>query len=160
MSISDQGTGGRGSRRAIASQNDYPIHGLAGASPALMTDDSLLMNDFPKSRRVRKPADFDRAYAAKAYAADDVLVINAAPNGLEISRLGLSVSRKVGNAVVRNHWKRRIREAFRLNRATLPVGIDLVVRPKLGAESNFHGIAASLPSLVRRIARRLRLPEK
>jgi len=118
------------------------------------------MNDFPNSRRVRKPADFDRAYAAKVYAADDVLVINAAPNGLEISRLGLSVSRKVGNAVVRNHWKRRIREAFRLNRATLPVGIDLVVRPKLGAECDFHAIAASLPSLVRRIARRLRLPEK
>ncbi len=115
---------------------------------------------FPKEFRVRKAVDFDRAYAAKVYAADDVLVINAAANGLAYSRLGLSVSRKVGNAVARNNWKRRIREAFRLQREFLPNGIDLIVRPKADAVCDFHAIAQSFPRLVRRIARRLRISEQ
>src|SRR5262245_20921175 len=88
---------------------------------------------FPKELRIRSQADFDRVYAARVYAADDVLVVNGSLNGGEHSRLGLSVSRKVGNAVTRNAWKRRIREAFRLSREQLPSGIDLVVRPQQGA---------------------------
>ena len=69
---------------------------------------------FPRERRVRKKAEFDRVYAGDAFAADPMLVVRGVPNGLPQTRLGLSVSRKVGNAVVRNRWKRRIREAFRL----------------------------------------------
>ena len=48
------------------------------------------------------------------------------PNGLEASRLGLTVSRRVGNAVVRNRIKRRLREIFRRAGELLPRGIDLV----------------------------------
>ena len=66
---------------------------------------------FRPEDRIRKQADFDRVYQARIYAADDVLVINGGANGLEHARLGLSVSRKVGNAVTRNRWKRLIREA-------------------------------------------------
>jgi ribonuclease P protein component len=67
----------------------------------------------------------------------------------------LSVSRLVGNAVQRNEWKRRIREAFRQCKDRLPAGVDLVVRPQKGAVCDFAGIAQSLPALARRIARRL-----
>ncbi len=49
------------------------------------------------------------------------------------SRLGLVVSKKVGNSCVRNLVKRRIREYFRLNRRGLPVGMDIVVVAKPGA---------------------------
>ena len=83
-------------------------------------------NRFPKSVRLRRQAEFDRVYGGDVFAADNVLVIKAVKNGLSVSRLGLSVSRKVGNAVVRNRWKRRIREAFRNHQVTLPVGIDFV----------------------------------
>ena len=110
---------------------------------------------FPKNRHLRKEADFQRVYAARIYAADDVLVVNGCENGLAHPRLGLSVSRKVGNAVVRNAWKRRIREAFRLAREVLPVGVDFVVRPQKEAVHDFHAIAQSLPELAARIARKL-----
>ncbi len=110
---------------------------------------------FPKTLHLRKEADFQRVYAARIYAADDVLVVNGCENGLAHARLGLSVSRKVGNAVVRNAWKRRIREAFRLLSEILPVGVDFVVRPQKEAVLDFHAIAQSLPELAARIARKL-----
>jgi ribonuclease P protein component len=113
-------------------------------------------NRFPKELRLRKLAEFDRVYRARIYAADDVLIVNGCASELPHPRLGLSVSRKVGNAVVRNRWKRRIREAFRLSKTDLPPGVDLVVRPQKGAKPDFHAVAGSLPALAQRIVRKLR----
>lgn len=110
---------------------------------------------FRPEHRVRKQEDFDRIYKSRVYAADDVLVVNGDRNSLPHPRLGLSVSKQVGNAVVRNRWKRLIREAFRLSRAQLPAGIDLIVRPQKGATPEFEAVSRSLPALARRIAKRL-----
>ncbi len=115
-----------------------------------------MKNSLGREQRVRRQADFDRVYQANVYAADDVLVIRGCVSPESHSRLGLSVSRKVGNAVVRNRWKRRIREVFRLAQHQLPVGLDLVVRPRKGAECRFFAIQKSLPKLVRQIERRLK----
>ena len=114
-----------------------------------------MSNRFRPEDRVRKQADFDRAYRARQFAADGVLIVNGVKNGLDHSRLGLSIGRTVGNAVVRNRWKRLIREAFRLSRADLPTGIDLIVRPQKEAVADFDSIVRSLPALARRIARRV-----
>ena len=110
---------------------------------------------FPPEHRVRKQADFERIYQSRIFAADNVLVINGVANGLPHPRLGLSVSKKVGNAVTRNRWKRLIREAFRLSRDQLPAGIDLIVRPQKGADPDLESITRSFTALARRIARRL-----
>ena len=112
-------------------------------------------NGFPKKTRVRTQGDFDAVYQSKHFAADGVLVIHAASNGTEQTRLGLSVSRKVGNAVVRNHWKRRIRESFRLQQSDLPRGLDIVVRPRKGAEYDFDAIFQSLRKLCLRLDKKI-----
>ena len=106
--------------------------------------------------RVRRQADFDRAYHARFYAADQTLVVQGCTNGSVRTRLGLSVSRRVGNAVVRNRWKRIIREVFRTHRAEFPSGLDLVVRPRRGATPTFSRVAQSLPRLVHRLHRQIR----
>ena len=110
---------------------------------------------FPKSVRLRSTRDFDAVYQSEHFAADDVLVIRARRNGGDASRLGLSVSRKVGNAVVRNRWKRRIRESFRLSKSSLPPGIDIVVRPRKGAKCEYAAICRSLLKLCQRLDKKM-----
>ena len=107
---------------------------------------------FPQTARLRNSAEFKKVYDARQRVADDVLVVFGLENGLERSRLGLSVSRKVGKAVVRNRWKRLIREAFRKNRAGFSMPLDLVVLPQKGAKlPSARQVEASLPRLVKRL---------
>ena len=85
-----------------------------------------------KLERLRKRAQFLQTQKRGRRANHKHFVVYVAPNGLAYNRLGLTTSRKVGNAVVRNHWRRILREAFRLNKASMPQGYDLVVivKPK------------------------------
>ena len=115
----------------------------------------MVDESFPKSDRLLKTREFHRVHQSDAFSADDVLVVKACRNGQAIVRLGLSVSRRVGNAVVRNRWKRLIREAFRKSRHRLPAGLDLVVRPRKGAVCDFRAIERSLVRLCNRVERRL-----
>ena len=86
---------------------------------------------FPRSHRLSGRLAFAAVYDAKEKSARGPLAIFSRPNGLPHPRLGLSVSRRVGNAVRRGRIKRLIREAFRSAQHDLPVGYDsvVVVRP-------------------------------
>jgi len=110
---------------------------------------------FPKSVRVRTQREFDKVYAADYFAADDTLVIRARRNDLGHCRLGLSVGKRVGNAVDRNAWKRKIREAFRKQQGDLPDGLDLVARPRKGARCDYAEIARSIRRLAERLDRKI-----
>src|SRR5690349_20723125 len=95
---------------------------------------------------LRRGADFQRVYDRRASASDGRLLVFVAANELGYPRVGLSVSRKHGSAVVRNRWKRLFREAFRLSRPDLPPSIDLVLIPR-GAEPELEELRASLVRL-------------
>ena len=110
---------------------------------------------FRPEHHVRRGADFQRAYAARLSASDQRLVVIGHPNGLPHPRLGLSVSKKVGNAPTRNRWKRLIREAFRLTRHDLPAGLDLIVIPRFGAEPELRSMMQSLKKLAQRVEKRV-----
>ena len=109
---------------------------------------------FPPEYRIRRGADFRRAYQRRNSAADDRIVVFAYANGLPHPRLGVSVSRRIGGAVVRNRWKRLLREAFRLTRAQLPRGIDLIVIPRPDVEPTLASLLESLPNVAARAAKR------
>ena len=86
---------------------------------------------FRPHERLKDPKDFRRAFDRRRSESDSVLVIYGVENSLAHSRLGISVARKkVRAASSRNRLKRLVREAFRLSKAELPFGIDLVVIPR------------------------------
>ena len=108
---------------------------------------------FPRSRRVVKRGDFDAAFKQGRVVSDHMLVLHVVANQQGATRLGMSISKRVGCAPIRNRWKRLIRESFRLNQAKLPAGIDIVARPRKGAEADFAAIQHSLVKLSARGAR-------
>lgn len=76
--------------------------------------------------------DFSRVYSAKKSYANKYLVMYILENGTDTLNLGVSVSKKVGNSIVRHRLARLIREAFRLNADRLPSGYDIVVVSRAG----------------------------
>ncbi len=82
---------------------------------------------FPRNRRITSPQQFQAVYDANVSVHVGPLLVRGRPNDLDHPRLGLAVSRRVGNAVVRNWNKRLLREAFRLVQHELPTAYDLVV---------------------------------
>ncbi len=85
---------------------------------------------FGQFQRIKSSGEFDLVFKARCRNFDSILTVFCASNGLSYSRLGLSVSKKVGNSPERNRWKRLIREAFRRNTDTIPAGFDFVVIPQ------------------------------
>ena len=82
---------------------------------------------FPATHRLHGSKSFEAVYDAKTRESRGPLLIYAKPNGTGHARLGLSVSRRVGNAVVRGRAKRLLREAFRFLQHDFPLGYDLVI---------------------------------
>ena len=119
---------------------------------------SICMPDqrFPKSYRLKSPADFRRVYDRRRSATNGRITVCGCENDLGFARLGLSVSRKVGGAVVRNRWKRMLREAFRLNREKLPTGLDLVIVAKDATPPELPWLLEELPRLAVQVARKLK----
>jgi ribonuclease P protein component len=114
-----------------------------------------MSQNFRKHEHLRRPADFQRVYDRRRSVSDEWLIVYACENGLPHLRVGLSVSRKVGNAVRRNRLRRLYREAFRLTRSEMPGGLDLVLIPRKKEDPELESLKKALPQLVGQLARKL-----
>jgi ribonuclease P protein component len=95
-----------------------------------------------KRRRLSRSGDFDRVYRDGRSHANRFLVVYSFPRaGEDGPRLGISVGRKVGGAVVRNQVKRMLRDAFWAAGDSLPGGHDFVIvaRPEMATVASERG---------------------
>jgi len=106
---------------------------------------------FPKSRRLRKRFEFLRLLNSPHKFAGRGFLVVWLDNGGAQARLGATVSKKVGCAVVRNRVKRYIRESFRQMRFQLP-GVDINVVARQGAAAmDFSAVQRELEKAFRHI---------
>jgi ribonuclease P protein component len=110
-------------------------------------------HSFPKRLRLLRPADFERVFAARRSAADRLLTVYGLANECGHARLGLVASRRIGNAVIRNRWKRLLREVFRHSQHELP-SLDLICIPRSGSEPDLASLQQSLKRLAGDLARK------
>ena len=93
---------------------------------------------------------FQRLYRSQGYA-DGLLVLYARRNHLGKNRLGITVSKKLGHAVVRNRTRRRLREVYRLHEEQFTPGWDIVVVARTRAvEAPFDKLTASFLRLAQK----------
>ena len=97
------------------------------------------------SETLQKNNDFRHVYRYGRSLATRVLVMYVLPAESEKNRIGISVSKKVGNSVVRHRIKRRIKEAYRLNEEKFDRGLDIVWIARTGAkESDFFILESAM----------------
>ena len=86
------------------------------------------------SESLKKNSDFKNVYGAGKSYANRYLVMYVLLNGTGRNRLGISVSRKVGNSVVRHRLKRLLKEAYRLHEDMFDIGWDIVIIARTSAK--------------------------
>ena len=98
-----------------------------------------------KTESLKKNHQFNQVYKNGISRADKYLVMYVLRNNTDMNRLGISVSKKVGNSVVRHHLTRLIREAYRLHEDVFNSGLDIVVVVRRGADGiDYHQVVRSL----------------
>ena len=82
---------------------------------------------------IKENYEFRRMYAKGKSGVSSCLVVYYRKNRLGHNRLGVTVSTKLGHAVVRNRVRRRLREIYRLNREKMPAGYDIIIVARVRA---------------------------
>lgn len=100
------------------------------------------------SESLKKSKDFQNVYNKGNSYANRLLVMYVLENHTDKNRLGISVSKKVGNSVVRHHLTRLIRESYRLNSNMFNSSLDIVVVVRATArDENYHSLESALMHL-------------
>lgn len=85
---------------------------------------------------IKKNSDFQKVYKTGKSYANKLLIMYVRRTGSADTRIGISVSKKVGNSVVRHHLTRLLRESYRLNKDSVQTGLDIVVVVRAAAKAS------------------------
>jgi ribonuclease P protein component len=100
------------------------------------------------SESLKKNSDFQKVYRNGRSVANRLLVMYILENQTERNRFGISVSKKVGNSVIRHHITRLLRESYRLHEDMFNSGLDIVVIARNAAcSATYHEIESALMHL-------------
>ena len=99
---------------------------------------------------LKSSSDFSKVYKEGRSKANRYLVMYVRENGSEKNRLGVSISKKVGNSVYRHYFKRCVKESYRLHEKMFNSGLDIVVLARTGAKGiKYRDIESALMHLMR-----------
>ena len=102
------------------------------------------------SESLKSNSDFRRVYRGGKSYANKYLVMYVLENGTDQNRLGISVSKKVGNSVVRHRITRLVRESYRLHENIFNSGLDIVVVVRNSASNiSYHEMESALLHLAK-----------
>ena len=143
----------------LQSENEYPRRSQCSQTPHVqgtpktygvsLVPPTGVQSPMAGHQGLKRPQDFAEVRRKGKSWSNSALVLVALPNGLGVSRFGFTVGKKVGNAVVRNRIKRRLREVAR--HCEVARGWDLVVVARgEAASASFQGLGLALTSLLRR----------
>lgn len=97
------------------------------------------------SETLKDNEDFKEIYRTGKSFANKYLIMYVKKNNSEINRIGISVSKKVGNSVVRHRINRLLKESYRLSENSFISGLDIIVVARVGAKGkNYSEIASAL----------------
>lgn len=100
------------------------------------------------SESLKKNSYFQNVYKNGKSYANRFFVMYVLENNLERNRLGISVSKKVGNSVIRHHITRLVREAYRLQEEMFNSGLDIVVIARVASKNvTYHETERALMHL-------------
>lgn len=103
-----------------------------------------------QSETIKKYIDFKNVYNSGKSYANKYLVMYVVENQFERNRIGISVSKKVGNSVIRHRVTRLIRESYRLNEKSIKTGLDIVIVARVGAkDKNYKDISSAMLHLAK-----------
>ena len=108
--------------------------------------------NFKETQGLKKDSDFRRVYRHGKSVANRFLVMYTLPNKSENNRVGISVSKKVGKANVRNKARRRIKESYRLNiDGNIKSGYDIVFIARIAIkDANYIDIEKAMKHLIKK----------
>ena len=100
--------------------------------------------------KLKNSEDYRKVYKLGISKANRYFVMYVMENGMDINRLGVSISKKVGNSVERHYFKRCIKESYRLHEEMFSSGLDIVVLARQGAKGiKYSEIESALLHLMR-----------
>ena len=112
--------------------------------------------NFPKEMKICSKLEISHIFNTGIRVRDHrIMLLGVKSQDANSRRFAVTISKKHGNAVIRNRIKRLCREALRLTQHDLPTGIDIVLFPRVGITHDVTAIQKSLKSLGKKLAKRI-----